>query len=96
MLGGVMQLHVLRSRQLLQSPRVGHHLVDHHIAGSKGLGLLGFVGFIKLPFRVLLARCPATRIRAEVPLIALASFYRYTGLRLRVGIAMDHRTCRIL
>ena len=96
MLGGVTQLHVLRGRQLLQPPRVGHHLINYDIAGREGLWSIGLLGFVYGTVRILLARCAAAWVRTEVPLVAFATLYRYAGLSLRVGVCVDHRPCRIL
>ena len=89
-IGRVMQLHVLRSRELRQSARVSHHFINEHIAGRR-LFLLRFVWLVRRTLRVLLARCTATRISREMPLVAFTTLDRSASLGFWVGVAMDHR-----
>ena len=90
-IGRVMQLHVLRSRELRQSARVSHHFVDKHITGGC-FWLFWFVWFVRHTLRVLFARCTATRIGREMPLVAFTALDGSASLGFRVSVAMDHRT----
>ena len=90
-IGRVMQLHVLRSRELCQSAWVSHHFIDKHITGGR-LFLLGFVWLVRRTLRIFFARCAATRIGREMPLVAFTALDGSACLGFRVGVTMDHRT----
>ena len=57
-IGRVMQLHVLRSREFRQSVWVSHHFINQDITG----GRLFLLRFVWRTLRVLFTRCTATRI----------------------------------
>ena len=89
-IGRVMQLHVLRGRELRQSVRVGHHFINQDITGGR-LSLLGFVWLVKCTLRIFLARCTAARIGREMPLVAFTALDGSACLGFRVSVAMNHR-----
>ena len=100
--GAIVELDVFAAARLrVEEDFVNDHLPRRHLLRrvrltrfTRHVGRIRFIGLLRFVYcavRVLLTRCAAACVGAEVPLIALATLYRYAGLRLRVSVRVDHR-----